>query len=134
VLADPLRARARIQQVSFNLAFWIGNPPKDDTAAAAEFERLHTLHRGGEATDARPELLAFISEITERYPDLMDLPDDEVDDGVWSDGPLTGNASGPLLYLGIVWSRVDEVVPFLVDRARARQLIIFDPQMGVRVL
>lgn len=119
--------------MSFDLAFWVGPSPKDDDAAAAEFERLYELYVGDTPVPPVPELLAFLDEIMARYPDLTNLSDEDVDDGVWSDGPLVNNAQGPLLYLGIVWSRVDEVVPFLVERARAHQLVVFDPQSGKRL-
>jgi hypothetical protein len=118
--------------MSFSLAFWIGERPVAD-AATAEFERLYGLYVDDGPTEPRPELLAFIREITGRYPDLMDLPEHEIDDGVWSDGPLTGNASGPLLYLGLVWSRVDEVVPFLVEVAAKHRLVVYDPQSCTRL-
>lgn len=114
--------------MSFDLAFWVGARLASDADAAAELERLYDLHLGDQASDPHPSLLAFISDVTSRYPDLTELGDDEIDDAVWSDGPLTSNASGPLLYLGIVWSRVDEALPFLVERARAHGLICLDPQ------
>lgn len=120
--------------MGFNLAFWIGDAPANDAAAAAELERLYQEHLAGDPLPAAPELLAFIGEITARYPGLTDLDDDHIDDGVWSDGPLTDDASGPILYLGVVWSRVDEVVPFLVARARSRGLNVFDPQETRRLL
>ncbi len=120
--------------MSYDLAIWMGDRPKDDAAAAATFESLHAKYLSGVTTLApAPTMLAFLAELTKRYPDLTELDDEDVDDGVWSDAPLVNNASGPLLYLGIVHSRVDEVVPHIVACATARNLVVFDPQVG-RVL
>ncbi len=72
----------------------------------------------------------FIATITEKYPDIVDLPDELVDEGVWSDGPLKANASGPYFYFGIVWSRAEDVAEFVADVAREQGLVCFDPQSG----
>jgi hypothetical protein len=69
--------------------------------------------------------------VTAKYPDIpdvADLSDDEIDDGVWSDGPLINNASGPLFYFGLAGTRFDEAAPFVVDVAREHGLVCFDPQ------
>ena len=63
----------------------------------------------------------------------MDLPDDRVDDGVWSDGPLLNDASGPLFYLGVVGGFVEDVVPFVARIAAEHRLVCFDHQGGKRL-
>jgi len=93
------------------------------------FEALYAAHvesRAGESPAA--ELLAFVQEIAQTYPCITQLEETHADSGVWSDGPLVGNVTGPLLHLGIVWSRAEEVCEFLVERATARGLVVFDPQ------
>lgn len=47
---------------------------------------------------------------------------------MWSAGPLTNNVTGLLLYVGIVWSRAEEVAPYLAEVAKRRGLVAFDPQ------
>ena len=126
--------------MSFDLAFWVGPAPVSHEAAALEFERLYNRYAEGEVaedpdatgeeSEPHPRLLEFLQNVTETYPDLMGLPNEDIDDGVWSDGPLTGNVTGPLLYLGIRWSRAEEMAEFLVERATAAGLVIFDPQEG----
>jgi hypothetical protein len=73
----------------------------------------------------------LIDQLTARYPCVCDLPDDEVDEAVWSDGPLRNNASPLLTHLGISWPRVPEVAPFVVSTAHALGLTVFDPQEGL---
>ena len=117
--------------MSFNIAVWEGETPAGDTEALAEFQRLSAKYLDGDdATETSPAIKAFIAAMTAEYPDIVDLPDDEVDDGVWSDGPLIGNARGPFFYFGIVFSQVEDVAPFVARVALEHGLVCFDPQSG----
>lgn len=64
--------------------------------------------------------------LTAKYPCICTLGDDEVDDGVWSDGPLWNNFGHRAAVLGMVYSRVEEVLPFLVETANELGLVVFD--------
>ncbi|MCP3913322.1 MAG: hypothetical protein GY713_20530 [Actinomycetia bacterium] len=68
--------------MSYDLAVWEGPTPRSDEQAAQVF-----------------------TELSKRYPDRADPPDPE--HSPWSDGPLAHNATGPLLYFGMVASRPD---------------------------
>jgi hypothetical protein len=114
--------------MSFDLAVWEGARPGSNEEAAAEDGRLDKKYVGGDRVEPTAAIKAFIAAITAKYPDLTDLPADQVDDGVWSDGPLINNASGPYFYFGIVWSRLAEVAPFVVAVAQEHGLVCFDPQ------
>jgi hypothetical protein len=57
---------------------------------------------------------------------MCSVPDDEVDDTVWSDGPLINNFGHRAAVLGMSYSRVEEVLPFLVESANALGLSVFD--------
>lgn len=65
-------------------------------------------------------------QLTLRYPCICALPEEEVDGGVWSDGPLWNNFGHRAAVLGIVYSRVEEVLPFLVETATSLELTVFD--------
>ena len=53
-----------------------------------------------------------------RYPCICTLSDDRVDEeGVWSDGPLLNDFGRRAAVLGVIYSRVEEVLPFLVHTA-----------------
>jgi hypothetical protein len=65
-------------------------------------------------------------QLTARYPCLSSLPDDQIDDGVWSDGPLWNNFSRQAAVLGISYSRVEEVLPYVIEIATALGLSVFD--------
>jgi hypothetical protein len=65
--------------------------------------------------------------LTARYPCICTLPDDKVaEEGVWSDGPLWNDFGHLAAVLGMTWSRVEEVLPFLVRKANSLGLTVFD--------
>jgi len=64
--------------------------------------------------------------LTMRYPCICTLPDDKVDEGVWSDGPLWNNFGHRVAVLGISYSRVEVVLPFVVQTANSLGLTVFD--------
>ena len=75
----------------------------------------------------RPAVLQELHErLTSRYPCMCDVPEDQIDDTVWSDGPLINNFGCRAAVLGISYSRVDEVLPYLIKTATALGLVVFD--------
>ena len=109
--------------MSYNIA--IGKPPipLDDKAAWEWVDEM------ADVDDDSPPVVfhTLIDVLTERYPCICDLSDDVVDEeGVWSDGPLRNNINLKAPVLGIVYSRVDEVLPFLVEKANSLGLAVFD--------
>jgi len=68
----------------------------------------------------------FHDKLIARYPCLSSLPDDQIDNGIWSDGPLWNNFGHRAAVLGMVYSRVEEVLPFLIETATALDLAVFD--------
>src|SRR5207302_10159272 len=75
----------------------------------------------------RPPLFQELHDrLTARYPCMCSVPDDEVDDTVWSDGPLINDFLHRAAVLGMSYSRVEEVLPFLVETANGLGLVVFD--------
>ena len=113
--------------MSYNLVILKPPVPSDD-AAAWQLARDHAMHPPpGETPQVFHDL---IDRVTARYPCICDLPDDQADDGAWSDGPLRNNAGHAATILGLANERVDEVQPFVVETATALGLIVFDEQVG----
>lgn len=108
--------------MSYNIA--IGKPPipQDDKAAWEWVDEM------ADADDDSPPVVfhTLIDVLTERYPCICDLADVVDEEGVWSDGPLRNNINLKAPVLGIVYSRVDEVLPFLVEKANSLGLVVFD--------
>jgi hypothetical protein len=61
--------------------------------------------------------------LTARYPCITQDPD-----GPWSDGPLINNFGQHAATLGISYSHVEDVLPFVIGEATAMGFWIFDPQ------
>lgn len=107
--------------VSYNVAIVI--PP----IHACDSEAWDAVDALIEAEGMRPSLFEDLHDkLTARYPCICDLPDDEIYEGVWSDGPLIDNFGHRAAVLGISYSRVDEVLPFLIFTANAMGLAVFD--------
>jgi len=114
-------------RVSYDLAVWEGDRPADDAAAAAEFRALYARFvEPGETVEPTARIAAYVAALLDRYPDI----DSEAgDDSPWSSAPLLGEASGPLLYFPMVWSRCDEVSAWAAELAGQHGLNCYDPQL-----
>jgi hypothetical protein len=114
--------------MSYDLAIWEGERPNSDEKAAQVYEELSERYE--EDTDEPPSLrlLGFARDLTHRYPDATDLPDDRVEESPWAYGPLTENVTGSLFTVGVRFDMVKEVAPFVARMAREHGLVCFDPQ------
>jgi hypothetical protein len=111
--------------MSYVLHVWQSPLPRNEGESWEIIKRLLREQDEG-LRQTPPALPEFLRRITARYPDLMDIPDDE--DGVWSDGPM--QAEGPIEIVGIRPSCVDEVQPFVVAQAVTLGLACYDMQIG----
>jgi hypothetical protein len=111
--------------MSYNIGIIKHNLPKDFAKACALFEKF----ADSDAPDTiDPVYLKFHDEITKIFPCICSLPDNEVDNGVWCDGPLIGNfkTNGPVI--GFVFSKVEEALPVVVESALKMGLCVLDWQ------
>jgi hypothetical protein len=108
--------------MSYNVAVCTPPVPLDDESAWSTLDGLI------DAKGPVPEVFRTLHDrLTSRYPCICSLPDDRVDeDGVWSDGPLWNDFGHRAAVLGVVFSRVQEVLPFLVSTANELGLTVFD--------
>ena len=113
--------------MSYSLVFSRNPIPKniDDPWAwiDAEIEKYYKDERG-----AHPKLKELHDRLTSKYPCICDLSDEELDNGVWSDGPLINNFSQDIAMVAMPFSVVDEVAPFVVETAVNLGIIVFDHQ------
>src|SRR5260370_382566 len=107
--------------MSYNVAIVIPPVPADDGAAWAELDGLI------EQKGTRPAVFQELHDrLTTRYPCMCSVPDDQIDDTVWSDGPLINNFLHRAAVLGMSYSRVEEVLPFITTTANSLDLAVFD--------
>jgi hypothetical protein len=115
--------------MSYDLAVWVGDVPRSDTASLAEYTtRMDAmeavLERDADA-EPHPRLLAFADALLSRYPDL---DDDNENDTPWADAPIKNNIVGDLFYFSMAPSHAEGAIPFIVETADAHGLVCFDPQ------
>jgi len=68
-----------------------------------------------------------------KYPCICDLPDEQLDEGAWVDGPLIDNFTHRAASLGITPTRIGEVLPSLIETATAMGLTVFSSPRLERV-
>ena len=108
--------------MSYNVAVCTEPVPSKDEEAWQAVDSL--IDAKGEPPEVFKELH---DRLTRRYPCICTLSDERVDDdGVWSDGPLWNDFGHRAAVLGMVYSRVEEVLPFLVETANKLRLVVFD--------
>lgn len=84
-----------------------------------------------ERDEVKQVFQSFYDEITKIFPCICGLDDDgdaDVDDGVWSDGPLIDNFLVEAPVIGLVFSRVEESLPRIIDIANSLGLSLVDWQ------
>jgi hypothetical protein len=120
-----------LRSMSVDMAVWEGDRPPDDEAGQV-FEALYDRYIDREyPTEPTAKIKEFVEALTTRFPDLDALGDDEVDDSPWADSPLLANASGPLIYFGMVTNEAAQQAWELAQATATRLgLIAFDPQSG----
>ncbi|MEU3917844.1 hypothetical protein [Streptomyces sp. NPDC029004] len=69
-----------------------------------------------------PRIVAYVEALVERYPDDVD------GSVVWASPPVINEASGPIVYLLMSYSKAEEVSECAASLAREHGLVCIDPQ------
>jgi hypothetical protein len=116
--------------MSFTLDFVVANVPSDDQMAFSYLEQLRKTYYD-DPRPRSPTLIEFHNKLTAKYPCLCSYADDEDDsESPWADGPLIDNFANEMGMVAIVWSRADEVAPFVINTALELGITVFDLQEG----
>lgn len=115
--------------MSYDLAVWEGQRPADNQAAFAVYRQLmdEVKRLGGSLEPATPAIAAYVRALLDRWPDITE---EAGEDSPWSDGPLIGDASGSIMYFGMVYRMADETAQYAAELACQSGLVCFDPQLG----
>lgn len=68
-----------------------------------------------------PRIVAYVEALVARYPDDVDRS------VVWASPPVIDEASGPIVYLLMSYSKAEEVSEYAAALAREHGLVCFDP-------
>lgn len=75
-----------------------------------------------------PIFVAFHKRVTALHPCICELPDEQLHEGVWSDGPLINNFHAKVPIIGVVYPKVAEAVPGVINIALDMGLSVIDWQ------
>ena len=110
--------------MSYVLHIWPQPADKPVPRSVPELDKLVTQLTESKLPQPDPRFVELAQRLTSRYPCLTEAPEDSV----WSDGPLDGRTSQGAYALGVQTAYLPEVVPFVVETARALGLNVFDMQ------
>ena len=80
--------------MSYDLAVWEGEPPRNALAAGEGFQRLYNQYIDTDASiEPTPRIAAYVTALLDRYPDIGTAGGD---DSPWSIAPLMNEAAGRL--------------------------------------
>lgn len=113
--------------MSYSLAFAHTDIPDNDGEAWPWIDKAIEAYYEDDSPP-HPKLKSLHDNLTKKFPCISTLPDDEIDDGVWSDGPLIDNFCGDMGMVAFSFSRTKEVLPFVIEQARALGITVFDHQ------
>ncbi|NUV62724.1 hypothetical protein [Streptomyces sp. CAI-85] len=109
--------------MSYDLAVWAGDRPFDNRAAGSTYDELYEryLESDDVVVPPVPRIVAYVEALVARYPD-----DDR--SIVWASPPVIEEASGPIVYLLMSYSKAEEVSEYAAELAGEHGLVCFDPQ------
>jgi len=109
--------------VSYDLAVWDGERPLDNHQAGSVYDELFERYLESEdVVPPTPRIVAYVEALVDRYPDDID------GSVVWASPPVINEASGPLVYLLMSYSKAEEVSEYAASLAREHGLVCYDPQ------
>ncbi|SIR91999.1 hypothetical protein SAMN05444858_12762 [Micromonospora avicenniae] len=118
-----------LRRMSYDLAVWEGDRPADNATALTTFKALYERYIAEGQIPPTPRIRAYVEALLERWIDLTE--DDDEEQSPWSTGPLINEASGPVIYFPMVYSRCQEVSAGAARIAAEHGLVCFDPQLGL---
>jgi hypothetical protein len=114
--------------MSYVLAVWEGPAPADDAAAETDFEGGMALAEAG--VPPTPAMRRYVDTLAERYPDVVDLPEDEMEASPWETSPPIAHAAGSFFHIDMPSSAPDAALEFFIRTALDQGLVVFDAQDG----
>lgn len=117
--------------MSYSIDLIIEKLSADQQQAWQEIEALREVYYEDERPVAA-QLQQLHAQLTTHYPCLCDFAEDDpaMDDSPWADGPMINNFSHDMGMLAIVYSKVEQVLPFIIQQANQLGITVADGQDG----
>jgi hypothetical protein len=109
--------------MSFDLAVW--REPAAAEEAARKYAALTSLEPV--VIPLHPRAVAFHRDLTARYPELADVPVEELGSCPWS---CALTVAGDGVVMSLSWSASDAVVSYVQELAERHVMALYDPQDG----
>jgi hypothetical protein len=115
--------------LSYTVELIVGGLPEMENAAWTQIEKLRASYYGDERDNA-PVLLELHRALTAKYPCLCSFEDGDarIDESPWADGPMINNFAHDMGMLAISYSRVEDVVSFVIAEANKLGITVADSQ------
>ncbi|RBP44834.1 hypothetical protein [Arenicella xantha] len=115
--------------MSFTVDLILTEIPENDKEAWGFIENLREEYYE-DKSKPHERLVELHKRLTDKYPCLCDYDDDdpEMDNSPWADGPMIGNFASKMGMLAILYSRADELFPFILQNALELDIILADGQ------
>jgi hypothetical protein len=107
----------------FYLGAWRSKSAISDKDAAKQYAALLEGKHVSQSWDAA--VYRFLTQLTELYPDIESLPEDEADDSPWA---CSLEVSGAHVIMALRLDRYSSVFPAIMQLASHHGLVCFDPQ------
>lgn len=117
--------------MSYNVELIPEKLPANDAAAWARIEELRSVYYD-DPRERHPKLTELHQLLIGTYPCLCSYSDNDplMDESPWADGPMINNFASEMGMLAIIFSRVGEVLPFIIRQAHALGITVADGQDG----
>jgi len=117
--------------MSFTVDLIIPALPENDEEAWALIEKMRGKYYEDQG-EKSPILVKLHEELIVRYPCLSSYSEDDPDivNCPWADGPMLGNFASEMGMLAVVWSRADELFPYILEKALELEITVADGQSG----
>lgn len=115
--------------MSFTLDLILTDVPEENGAAWKYIEELREEYYEDNSS-AHEKLIALHKILTDKYPCLCSYEDDdpEMENSPWADGPMLNNFASKMGMLAILYSRADELFPFILENALLLDITVADGQ------
>lgn len=110
--------------------FSISPIPENDEEAWDEFDDREETNEDSEMPP-HPKMVELIKKLTEKYPCVTKVPESEIENVIWADGPLENNIIGDLAIFAVAFSKIEESFDHVVETAKSLGIVCYDPQEEV---